>query len=129
VGEVGAGPRRVNCLEPEGTPCVVSSFNAGLMTVVDWPDRSAPPTLRNETVSVDGPVGNAIAHVGDAIIAGATGFNDNTLHLVTITADSVTDDSIALTGCSNPGHMIFLPGGYALVTCNGSDNYQVLKIP
>lgn len=131
VGDLGEGPRRLDCLEPAGTPCAVSSFVAGEVTLVDWPNRNAPPTIGATTVPVAGPVGIDLAMVGGSPTVAATGFNDDTLHLITIGPGlAPTDQEVPLNNCTQPGHATFVPdGSHVVVTCNGSDNFVVLELP
>jgi hypothetical protein len=124
VGMLPAGPRRVRCLEPAGTPCAVSSYVAGAITIVDWPDRAAPPVI-GASVPVDGPVGIDLAMVGGAVTVASTGFRDGTLHLTTLGAPP-SDQATTLPDCPSPGHVIFLPGAtHVLVTCNGAAAFEV----
>lgn len=131
VGNVGEGPRRVDCLDPQGTPCAVSNYVSGEITLVDWPNRSAAPTIGATTVPVAGPVGIDVAMVMGTPTVAATGFSDDTLHLITIGPNLTPDDTtIGLTGCTQPGHVVFTPDAeHLVVTCNGSDNFQVLEVP
>lgn len=129
VGEVGEGPRRITCLEPAGTPCAVSSFNAGQVTILDWADRNSAPTIRDTPVSVDGPIGCDMALVSSVPTVLCTGFNDDSLHFITVDGATVTDSSSTLTDCDGPGHAIFVEDSHTLVTCNLSGNFQVTDLP
>ena len=131
VGNLGNGPRRIDCLEPAGTPCAVSNFSSGEITLIDWPDRAAPPTIGAVSAAVDGPVGIDVAMVDGAPSIVATGFNDDTVHLITIGPGLMpTSQTLTLAGCTAPGHALFLPGAtHIVVTCNGSDNFLVLELP
>jgi hypothetical protein len=131
VGLVGDGPRRIDCLEPAGTPCAISNYVSGTLTLLDWPDRNAAPTIGATSVPVAGPVGIDMALVNGAPTVVSTGFNDNTVHLTTIGPGlTPSDEAFTLVGCSQPGHAIFLPNAtHILVTCFGSDIYQVHALP
>ncbi len=131
VADIGQGPRRIDCLEPAGTPCAISNYLSGSLTLVDWPDRAQEPVIGTTTVPVGGPIGIDIALVEGQPTVVSTGFNDDTVHLTVIGPGlTPTDQSFALRGCSQPGHAMFLPGAtHILVTCNGSDNYQVHELP
>ncbi len=131
VGTVPEGPRRIRCLEPAGSICAVSSYVAGAITLIDWPNRAAPPTIGPTTVAVAGPVGIDLAQVGGMPTVASTGFIDGTLHLTTIGAGLVpADQSTPLPNCADPGHVIFVPGEtHVVVTCNGSDAFEVIALP
>ena len=130
VGDVGEGPRRIRCLEPAGTPCAITNYTTGSVMIADWPDRAQPPTLRATSIAVAGPVGVDLAMVNGTPTAVATGFADDTVHLISIPSGTPTDQSVPLVGCANPGHAAFVGGGsHIVVTCNGSATYQVLALP
>jgi hypothetical protein len=120
VGAVGEGPRRVRCLQPAGTPCAITNYTTGSVMVADWPDRASPPTVRPTSVAVAGPVGVDLALVGGTPTAVATGFADSSVHLITIpVSGDPIDQAVTLTGCANPGHAIFTPGGTHIVSAPG----------
>jgi len=131
VGNVPAGPRRVDCLEPGG-PCAVSSFTEGAISFFAWPNRAQAPTaIASTTVAVDGPIGIDVATIDGNPTVGATGFNDDSFHLITLGVNlEPTDVAMPLSGCSQPGHIVFTPdGGYAVITCFGSSTFVVVAVP
>lgn len=129
VDAVGLSPRRVRCTK-DGKTCVVSNYSSNTIQIIDWPTRSSAPTIRGSTISVNGPVGIDIIDTGEKILAVATGFGDNTLHVITISAGSATDSSETVTNCTSPGHATFIDNGkYIGLTCNGNSRLVVKKTP
>lgn len=132
VGSVGNQPRRVRCA-PAGTPCFVTSYGSDQLVVLLWPDPSSPPTIVG-TVSIgDGPVGMAILKQGDNILVITTGYNDNSIHVLTFksaTGELLASASEIRDDCNGPGHVASIDDGlHMLVTCNNDGTYIVDAIP
>jgi hypothetical protein len=130
VGAVGADSRRIRCT---AGVCVVTSFVDNVLTIVLF-DGINPPTIVGNASVGDGPVDVDLKALNNGNVrVGSTGFNDDTYTLTEIAPDGSVVSNTTLpvdTGCTNPGHLSFFEDGdgvKALVTCYGSDNFDVLS--
>lgn len=128
VGELGNGPRRVRCAAG-GNPCFASSYLSGEVVAIRGADPSVAPTL-GPSVSVNGPIGIDIASYGDAHVAVATSYYDDLAQFIVLSGDGTMEEhSIALGGCTAPGHAAWLGEAVAdglAVSCNGNDRWVVI---
>ena len=131
VGAVGPDARRIRCA---ASVCAVTSFAGDELTIALWDGANLPTIIGNVTVG-DGPVDlDLVVLTNGDVRIGSTGFNDNTWTLTEIASDGSVVSNTTLpvdAGCTNPGHLSFFEdsdGMKALVTCYGSDNYDVLSL-
>lgn len=130
VGSLGNDPRKLRCAVPI---CAVSNFASDTLSVILW-NGSTTPTIQGSVVVGDGPVGIDITRVDVNYAVVSTGYHDNTYTITSLGPDGseLSTTTLAVpTGCTNPGHAIFVQDGAAtkvVISCNGSASIAVIPV-
>jgi hypothetical protein len=127
IGNVGNEPRKIRVLDEVGA---VTNFYDDSITLISWDTSDNCAVL--ETVSVgDGPIGLDLIGLDSGNIAiVTTGYIDDTFTITEVTASGglvSSDTQPVTTGCTQPGHAVWIRDGSLKVMISGSDNVAVMS--
>lgn len=133
---MGLDARKLRCIDTHsasGYLCAASVFGQDQIAMFNW-DGMSTASMPNFYPVGDGPVGIDLAPMSDGSYAVlSTGFNDNTVTELKISADTNLLDSLSQatpSGCFGTGHAAYVEdavGHNVVGTCYTSGNYYVLK--
>jgi len=121
VASLGQTPRKIRC---ESGLCAVTNYGSNTISILTWPTPAQAPVLAGTQAVGKGPVGVDLRPDGTGVVAIlTTGTGDDT---ATVTRVNTSDGKVlsstpkTLTGCTGPGHAVFVSDTKAVASCNGN---------